>query len=99
MSKKVEVEGFELDGLTKIECIVYLAGKGFNAKEAVKFYDENKPARKAGFAARFYAILEDGVLSEADFKAMLADESENVQNHESHYGSIRELTNAIWDAK
>lgn len=48
-----------------------------------------------GFAADFYALLKDAPLSDADFDALIAAGSNNVQKHKSHYNAIRELANSI----
>lgn len=95
----VILKASDIEGKTKVESLVYLGSRGLEAKAATKFYEDNKPERKAGFAARFYELLESGILAEKDFDALLASESDNVKNHRSHYGAIRELTNSIHAAK
>jgi hypothetical protein len=101
---KVEVEEvaviIDIAGLSKDNAMTKLiATYGKTFSEANEYWADNRPTRGTGFASRFYAILEKGDLSEADFDGLLAVESTNVKNHRSHYNSIRELANIIWAAK
>jgi len=94
MSKKTEV--VSIDGLDKNAAITKLIASGeYDFKDANKFWVENRPTRGTGFAARFYAELETGPMTEEDFDKILAVESSNTINHRSHFNAIRELANAI----
>lgn len=95
-----EVEEVSIEGLSKDNAMTYLIAEcGKTFAEANEFWADNRPKRGTGFASRFYLLLEKGDMSEADFDKFLGVESANVKNHRSHYNSIRELANTIWDAK
>ena len=70
---------------------------GIEGKEATKLIEQAgiSGSVSTGFAANFYDQLRKAPMSDADFDALIAGGSNNVQKHKSHYNAIRELANAI----
>ena len=70
---------------------------GIDGKEATKLIAQAGigGSVSTGFAANFYDQLREAPMSDADFDALIATGSNNVQKHKSHYNAIRELANAI----
>ena len=96
--QKKDVNSSDIQGLTKIEALVFLGSKGFSATEAQEFYTENKPMR-VGFTAIFYSELEKGPMDDEAFEAILKTGSDNTRRHRSHFDGVRRLANAIHAAK
>ena len=53
------------------------------------------PKRATNFRGNLYELLEDGTLSEADFKELLVDASDNTIVNRKHYDAIRLLCNNV----
>ena len=70
---------------------------GIEGKDATKLIEQAgiSGSVSTGFAANFYDQLRASPMSEADFDALIASGSNNVQKHKSHYNAMRELANAI----
>ena len=96
---KEKMKTINIEGMKKDEAMTVLIQGGLDFKAANEYWVENRPARGTGFAARFYGALETGPMSDEDFEDLITGDSANVLKHRSHYGSIRDLANKIWDAK
>lgn len=94
-NKDTEVKTVVIDGLDKNAAITKLIQSGMDFKAANKYWVDNRPERGTGFAARFYAELEKGPMTEKRLDEVLAVESANTINHRSHFNGVRELANAI----
>ena len=94
MSKEINIEG-----LDKNAAITALIHSGLDFKTANEYWVENRPERGTGFKARFYAMLETAPMSETDFEALIDQESVNIRKHKSAHNAVREMANAIHEAK
>jgi hypothetical protein len=97
MSKKITVD---ITGMKKADAMTSLIQNGLSFTEAEAYWKANKSGTRAdGFAGQFYAMLEQGVMTDEAFNQVIAAGSENVQRHKSHYNGIRLMANKIWSAK
>lgn len=98
VSEEVEVIVVSIEGLKKGQAIEAGIVAGMSYDEAVQNWVDNRPERGSGFAARFYAELESGYMTDDEFDAIIKSDSVNVFKHKSHYDSIRGLVNAVRDS-